>query len=188
MKVAADANGGEDSTEIIAERLQFLKYLAASEGFSQDECNPNGGMKGATREFDWLHGRWQSFTKRPVHARWLNKRFQEYGFEWVRKSGVFKIPVHLLAIFNELPVCNTEPTRELDPEHMTREEHMELAAAQMALRGDQLQLAGLNSRLRGLLMRPNAMLQTDKIESVFVELEMLLKRSREDMAKLRKAS
>lgn len=79
-------------------------------------------------------------------------------------------------------------TREIDPEHLTQEEQADLVASQMTLRGSKTQLRGALTKLEGLMMRPNALLQPDRIDAVLKEVEDLAKNARDEVAKFRKAS
>lgn len=79
-------------------------------------------------------------------------------------------------------------TREIDPEHLTQEEQADLVASQMTLRGSKTQLRGALTKLEGLMMRPNAMLQPDRIDAALKEVEDLAKSARAEVAKFRKAS
>lgn len=81
---------------------------------------------------------------------------------------------------------NRPITRENDGE-LTIEEQADLLEAQMFLRGGAVQIHGATVKLRGLLMRPNALLNADKIDAALAEVEVLVRNGRQQLAKIRAA-
>lgn len=79
---------------------------------------------------------------------------------------------------------NTEPTRSIEPELMTREEQAEHLSSLYALRGSAKQIDGAAMKLRGLMMCPNALLQPARVEAACNELQTLLNSARAELKRL----
>lgn len=79
---------------------------------------------------------------------------------------------------------NTEPTRVIEPELMTREEQAEHLSSLYSLRGSAMQIDGAAMKLRGLMMCSNAHLKPARVEAACDELQALLNAARAELKRL----
>jgi len=152
------------------------------------------GAAGVCQTSKWYADRWKEQFDREVAPRWMSSYLQKWDFFRKSDNGYSFRPEALEILRDALrrvcrgAVAPIEPTRELDTEHMTMEEQAELVEAQMAIRGGTVQMSGAVVKLKGLMMRPNALLNPDKIEAAFAELETLLRDGRAHLSRVRTAS
>lgn len=78
-------------------------------------------------------------------------------------------------------------TVEREPELMTAEEQAEHVASLYTLRGSARQIDGVTLKLRGLMMRSNALLHPERIEAAYDELQALVNAGRAELKRLKTA-
>lgn len=190
-KVASAEMGDKDG------RDGFLVYLLDHRKVKRDELTVNGGLGGMRRTLGWFRGELGEYMGRDLSEKWVAVQLKEWGFTRFRTvtCAEFNVPPELFrglwdedAWVERAQVERNGVTREIDPEHLTQEEQADLVASQMTLRGSKTQLRGALTKLEGLMMRPNALLQPDRIDAALKEVEDLAKNARAEVAKFRKAS
>lgn len=77
-----------------------------------------------------------------------------------------------------------ELTRVMDSEFLSHEEQAELVSSQMALRGCTQQIEGAVTKLRGLMMRSNALMRRERITAVLDEISELIADAKQEVRQL----
>jgi hypothetical protein len=133
-------------------------------------------------------------TGKTVNQKWLNEYINQtmdfLEFSVMHNKRGYRVDLKKLCAGLGLKepksteIKTETVTRELDPAHLTMEEQADLVEAQMSLRGNCTKMQGAMLKLRGLMMRPNALLNAAKINEAYDEIHALLSEGRAQLQRI----